>query len=177
MEIIRLCTGKTLTIVLVLALFSLTTCTQKKSTTQDSTNDLRTTISHVTSQYIELFNQKDIKNLVGLMDDSCICWYPYAEGSSNEYHYSRDTIYERWKGIPDWIDVLHLEVLNIYIDTESLTSIVQAEGKHILSGNTPYNNRYLFILNFSKEGRIIKVTEYYNPIPAIKAFGGEVIIK
>jgi uncharacterized protein len=116
---------------------------------------------------------RDISAWLELFEDDAVVEFPYApslglsrrlEGKAAIEQYFRET--------PGTFRELQFRDLHLLPSSDPELAFAEVHGSALVGPTgAPYEQDYVMLLR-TKRGRIIHYTEYWNPVPAIIAFGG-----
>jgi len=120
------------------------------------------------------FISTDIERWLELFAEDAVVEFPYANSLGlPERLEGREAIRGYFAGTPKSFLGLTFRNLRRYITTDPEMVIAEVHGSAtIASTGRPYEQDYIMMLK-TKEGRISLYREYWDPIPGLRAFGGE----
>ena len=110
---------------------------------------------------------------LALFADDAVVEFPYAAslGRSTRLE-GKAAIDEYFRGGSAAFRGLSFRDVRVHVSTDADSVVAEAHGSaHIVAKSKPYEQDYVMVLT-AKGGRITSYREYWNPLPAIEAFGG-----
>ena len=128
--------------------------------------------AEVLQRSLDTFLSKDMKAWSELCDENVVVEFPFAPEGSPSRIEGRPAIYEYLRNYPNMIDVKAITALKIYPTDDPNTAVADwsVTGRVISNGN-PYIMSYATFVT-TRNGRIAKYREYWNPMAFLKALGG-----
>ncbi|RAS77482.1 hypothetical protein A4U60_17875 [Priestia endophytica] len=127
----------------------------------------------ILKQFLTFMLEKDMDKWINLWDEHAIFEFPFGpsnypakiEGKSNIYTYIKD--------FPKKIHLYKFSTPQIHhtLNSNVLIAEFKCEGQVIDTG-LPYKQKYISVIEITN-GKISHYRDYWNPIVAIEAFGGD----
>ena len=130
--------------------------------------------SSVLAAHLDLIG-RDITAWLGLFEDDAIVEFPYAAslGMSGRLD-GKAAIEQYFRGTPGTFRELRFRDLRPLPSSDPDLAVAEVHGSaRIGPTGEAYEQDYVMLLR-TRQGRIVHYTEYWNPLPAIIAFGGSV---
>jgi uncharacterized protein len=118
---------------------------------------------------------RDIAGWLELFEADAIVEFPYAAslGLSRRLE-GKAAIEQYFRGTPGTFRELKFRDLRLVPSSDPELAFAEVHGSALVGPTgEPYEQDYVMLLR-TRRGRIIHYTEYWNPVPAIVAFGGSV---
>ncbi|MBW4685489.1 MAG: nuclear transport factor 2 family protein [Komarekiella atlantica HA4396-MV6] len=114
---------------------------------------------------------KDIPAWVDLFAEDAVVEFPYASTTPGRLE-GKEAIYNYMKDVPAQMQDLMFNNVQIYPTLNSNILFAEVHGEAVIvSTGRHYQQDYIMRLE-TKEGKIIHYREYWNPVTALKAWGG-----
>lgn len=116
----------------------------------------------------------DIERWLELFADDAVVEFPYApQLGLPERLEGREAIRQYFAETPKHFRGLVFTKVQRYLTTDPEVALAEAHGSATIAvtGN-PYEQDYVMMVK-TREGKISLYREYWNPLPGLKAFGGE----
>jgi ketosteroid isomerase-like protein len=114
---------------------------------------------------------KDVQAWVDLFAENAIVEFPYASTTPGRLE-GKEAIYNYMKDVPAQMQDLVFTNVRIYPTSNPNVLFAEVHGEAVIvSTGHHYQQDYVMRLE-TKEGKIIHYREYWNPIPALEAWGG-----
>lgn len=129
------------------------------------------TVAQILSDHLRLIC-KDIQTWVELFAETAIVEFPYAAslGSPQKLE-GKSAIYNYMKDVPEKMQDLTFTNIRSYQTLNPNVLFAEVHGQAtIIATGCHYQQDYVMQLE-TKEGKIIHYREYWNPIPALEAWG------
>jgi ketosteroid isomerase-like protein len=124
--------------------------------------------------HLELI-RTDISRWIELFAEDAVVEFPYAKslGGMHERLEGREAIRQYFAETPKHFKGLVFSKVRRYLTTDPEVAIAEAHGSATIAmtGRT-YEQDYVMVLK-ARDGKISLYREYWDPIPGLKAFGGE----
>jgi hypothetical protein len=123
--------------------------------------------------HLELI-RTDIERWLELFTDDAVVEFPYAAGLAlPERLEGREAIRRYFADTPKHFQGLVFTHVRRYRTTEPDVALAEAHGSATIAATgSAYEQDYFMVVK-ARDGRISLYREYWNPIPGLKAFGGE----
>jgi uncharacterized protein len=127
------------------------------------------TTSEILRESIERLRRGDVAGYVELFHPDAVMEFPFATGASPRRLEGRDAVAAYLAGYPD---LLHIEEVLRWVDHGDVVEFA-VRGTVVATGE-PYEMAYVAVL--SVEGGLIRgYRDYWSPVAAAEALGGEVL--
>ncbi len=116
---------------------------------------------------------KDIKAWVNLFAEDAVIEFPYAStlGSAERLE-GKSALYNYMKDVPAKMQNLIFTNVREYQTSNPNLLLAEVHGEAVIAATgCHYQQDYVMRLE-TKDGKIVHYREYWNPIPAIEAWGG-----
>ena len=114
---------------------------------------------------------KDVQAWVDLFAENAVVEFPYASTTPGRLE-GKEAIYNYMKDVPAQMQDLVFTNVRIYPTSNPNVLFAEVHGEAVIvSTGHHYQQDYVMRLE-TKEGKIIHYREYWNPIPALEAWGG-----
>lgn len=114
---------------------------------------------------------KDVQAWVDLFAEDAVVEFPYASTTPGRLE-GKAAIYNYIKDVPAQMRDLVFTNVRIYSTSNPDVLFAEVHGEaDIVSTGLHYQQDYVMRLE-TKEGKIIHYREYWNPVPALEAWGG-----
>jgi uncharacterized protein len=115
----------------------------------------------------------DVSRWIELFADDAVVEFPYAAGLGVfERLEGRAAIWQYFKGTPESFRDLELSEIRRYTTTDPDVAIAEVHGSATIGATGQrYEQDYVMVVK-TRAGKIVLYREYWNPTPAIAAFGG-----
>ncbi|HZH13257.1 MAG TPA: nuclear transport factor 2 family protein [Archangium sp.] len=116
----------------------------------------------------------DIERWLGLFAEDAVVEFPYAAGLGlPERLEGREAIRRYFADTPKHFQGLVFTQVRRYRTSEPDVALAEAHGSATIAATgNGYEQDYVMLVR-TRDGRISLYREYWNPIPGLKAFGGE----
>jgi Ketosteroid isomerase-related protein len=123
-------------------------------------------------RYIQLFVEKDIEGWMSLWDEHGVLELPFAPQGRPSRVEGKAALYPYIQRIIHNMEILGFSQQQVYATLDPDLIIVETggEGRAISTGLT-YNARYVWVMR-TKNGKLIHVRDYWNPLATLEAGGG-----
>lgn len=115
----------------------------------------------------------DIQRWIDLFADDAVVEFPYAPSLGFPERLQGKAAIDRYfRGTPESFRDLAFRDVRRYRTTDPDVAIAEAHGSASVGANDArYEQDYVMLVR-TKDGKIILYREYWNPVPALEAFGG-----
>lgn len=130
----------------------------------------------VLARWHNAISTKDLPTLRGMMNDAIVIELPFNESGKTD----RDS-YRVYSGIGECCDfwtvafqaegVIHgISEIDLTVDGAGERIFFECRGHLTMANGREYRNRYVMRMD-TRDGRVLRCKEYYNPIQSAYAFG------
>jgi ketosteroid isomerase-like protein len=119
--------------------------------------------------FLRLLEEKNIEAWIELWADDADQYYPYGQRMFPPHLSGKDTIYQRWRTLPDAFESLSFPVRDTWVDGN--TVVARFDGRCVTAAGREYTNTYVSVFTFDAAGKIREYSEYFDPILAGTHFG------
>ena len=120
--------------------------------------------------YLDLLSQMDIEGWGELLAKDSVQENPCApEGFPGRFG-SWDEIMEHHRSLPDTFESMRFEDVSIMATDDPLTVVAEFRGIIALKDGGNYDNHYVSIYEFTPDGLIRHLREYFNPLVLLESF-------
>ncbi len=128
-----------------------------------------------TKAFFGALEQGDFEILAALMSDDVVNTLPFsASGSTTPDAFrvftGKEEVMAYFESAGQFIPTVSFVEAEITLSLDGETAFVENRGDMVLADGRPYGNLYVWRLDF-EDGRIVEITEYFNPVTAAVAFG------
>lgn len=114
---------------------------------------------------------KDVQAWVNLFTEDAVVEYPYASTTPGRLE-GKAAIYNYMKDVPAQVQNLMFSNVRVYPTSNPSVLFAEVHGEAVIvSTGRHYQQDYVMRLE-TKEGKIVHYREYWNPVPALEAWGG-----
>lgn len=123
-------------------------------------------------EHLELIGH-DIQRWIDLFADDAVVEFPYAPSLGLPGRFEgKEAIDRYFRGTPESFRDLAFRDVRRYPTTDPDVAIAEAHGSATVGANDArYEQDYVMLVR-TKGGKIVLYREYWNPLPALEAFGG-----
>lgn len=116
---------------------------------------------------------RDIQRWIDLFADDAVVEFPYAPSLGFPERLEGKAAIDRYfRGTPESFRDLAFRDVHRYQTSDPDLAIAEAHGSATVGANdTRYEQDYVMLVR-TKGGKIVLYREYWNPVPALQAFGG-----
>lgn len=113
---------------------------------------------------------KEVQNWVDLFAEDAVIEFPYASTTPGRLE-GKGAIYNYMKNVPEQMQNLVFTNIQVYLTSNPNVLFAEVHGEaDIVSTGRHYQQDYVMRLE-TKEGKISHYREYWNPMPALEAWG------
>lgn len=127
-----------------------------------------------TVRFLDAFQQKDIATVAGMLHPHATLVQPFALSGKREdaaRFEGRDQVLAYFHGVFDTFTRVRFDDERISVVAGGDRSFVEANGDLVLPDGRPYENVYVFGLEW-RDGRIVAIDEYANTVTFCQTIGG-----
>ena len=123
-------------------------------------------------RYLQPLIERDIKDWMSLWDDNFVLEFPFAPQGRPARIEGKATLSPYIQGVIKDLEIVSIAHQQIHLTQDPDTIIIEigGEGRIISTGRT-FNARYVWVMT-TKNGKLIHMRDYWNPLAAVEARGG-----
>ncbi|MEU4745854.1 nuclear transport factor 2 family protein [Actinosynnema sp. NPDC023658] len=132
--------------------------------------DRRTRNVATLERYFDRLAALDIGSWIELWAPDCVQVMPFAAGPVPDRVEGRDQVRELYQGMADGyaeLSFADLEILPLE-DPDKVVARWRPQGR--MTDGRPYENENVALFEFDGDGRIVRFTEYFNPVVVAASF-------
>lgn len=127
-----------------------------------------------TQAFFAALENRNLKEVESLMDEGIVNTIPFVPSGKTtkdafRIYDGRDQVMAYVAGALERIPELAFVEPDITLSADGETAFVEARGNMVLADGRPYQNLYVWRIDY-EDGKIMAITEYFNPVTAAIAF-------
>jgi uncharacterized protein len=137
---------------------------------QPAPNLEQQTATQIFTELLSLFS-KNIQACANLFAEDAVYEFPYASNTPERLE-GKEAIYNYMKNVPAQMQDLRFTNIRVYPTTNPNLLWAEFHGEAVIASTGRHYRQDYAIRLETKEGKIVRYCEYWNPMPAIEAWGG-----
>ncbi|MBL4630542.1 MAG: nuclear transport factor 2 family protein [Paraglaciecola sp.] len=137
------------------------------------TNQAKTLIETIVQTHLNSLLAADVEKWVNMWDEEGVFEFPFAPDGYTKVLNGKAEMADYMAGFPEKIQIDSFEIKEIFQNESGEEGVLEftCKGK-ILATGLAYNQHYVAILK-TKSGKLSLYRDFWDPIVAIKSFGGQ----
>jgi ketosteroid isomerase-like protein len=136
-----------------------------------SDDEVRERTLKLLQSYQSLLFERRFDEWIQLWADDATCEFPFAPEGPLRVFEGKEAILAHMSAYPEKIAIDSIEQMRIHpmLDPEIAAAELAIKGHAVATGR-PYNQRYVIVVE-TRNGKIWRYREYWNPLISLEAFG------